>query len=96
MVHRPDRILELLCSKQLNEEYKRILITSNCNNRLYWLRKALKQTAEVYKDKADFVILHIPENYPLTHKDTHDIRNNLSNLSNKLGATSILNFHINQ
>ena len=95
MLHKPDRILDLLCSKQLTTEYKNILTTSTQNNRLYWLRRGFKHGSEAFKDKADFMILHLPENYPLTHRDTREIRKLLNEWAERLGATAIINYHMN-
>ena len=93
LLHKADRVQELLCSTNIPNYYKQLLLTSTAQNRLYWTLKGLRNIPKYYKNDIDFVILHIPNNYPLTFLDKNRIIENLKRKAQELEANPIINFH---
>ena len=93
LLNKTDRVQEILCSKNVPNYYKQLLLTSTTQNRLFWTLKGLRNIPKHYNGDIDYIILHIPNNHPLTFLDRNRIIGNLREKAQELGANPIINFH---
>ena len=93
LLHKVDRVQELLCSKYLPDSYKRLLLTNTQQNRLFWIIEGLRKIPQYNKNEIDFMVLHMPINYPLTFLGKKRIIENLKEMAYKLEANPVLNYH---
>ena len=93
LLNKADRVQELLCSINIPNYYKQLLLTNTAQNRLFWTLKGLKNIPKHYKEDIDYIILHIPNNHPLTFLDKKRIIGNLREKAQELEANPIINYH---
>ena len=93
LLHKVDRVQELLCSKYLPDSYKRLLLTNTQQNRLFWTIEGLRKIPQYNKNEIDFMVLHMPISYPLTFLGKKRIIENLKEMAYKLEANPVLNYH---
>ena len=93
LLSKTDRIQELLCSRNIPDRYKQLLLTSTAQNRLFWTLKGLRNIQKHHKEDIDYIILHIPNNHPLTFLDKNRIIGNLREKAQELEASPIINYH---
>ena len=93
LLNKADRVQELLCSRNIPDRYKQLLLTSTAQNRLFWTLKGLRNIQKHHKEGIDYIILHIPNNHPLTFLDKNRIIGNLREKARELEANPIINYH---
>ena len=93
LLNTANRVQQLLCSNILADDYKKDLLLDTYNNRQCWLIQGLEQVQQRQYEDLNYVILHIPETFPMTFKGKHTIYGKLKETATTLKASPIINIH---
>ena len=93
LINSTNKIQQLLCSKLLNDAYKQTLLLDTPNNRISWLLQGLDHILLTNNGNLKYIILHIPENFPLSFNDKTKLYGKLKQLAKKEYANPVINFH---